>query len=209
MLLNPVDALLGTTTKVRLLRALLPLSSPVSGREAERLAGTRSSRASRQALEDLVSLGVLHRAHVGRTHLYEVNPGHDLVGPLQALFTAEAGRMERLWDAVAQAVHGAGCSEEVRGVILFGSNARGEAGPESDVDLLVATSSDRPDPHLENALREAETSLRESTGLSISAYVVPAERIRERYRAGDPLMMEIERDGRRLFGDSFEEILRW
>ncbi len=40
--------------------------------------------------------------------------------------------LTRIRDSL-RAVHG----ERLRGVILFGSEARGEAGPDSDIDLLV------------------------------------------------------------------------
>lgn len=61
MLFHPLDALLGTTGKVRLLRVLLPLDSQVTGREAQRLAGVRSTVGTTNALDALTALGIVIR----------------------------------------------------------------------------------------------------------------------------------------------------
>ena len=92
---NALDNILGTTTKIRLLRALLPLQAPASGREAERLAAVPHYSAGR-ALRDLVALGVLRRTTTPGTHLYEINREHDLVPALAALFEGESARLASL-----------------------------------------------------------------------------------------------------------------
>ena len=69
--LTPLDHILTNRGKVRLLRALIPLSRPVSGREAAKLARLSQTPALR-ALNDLVALGILHRMETFSQHLYEV-----------------------------------------------------------------------------------------------------------------------------------------
>jgi hypothetical protein len=91
MPLPDLETLLGTRTKVRLLRALLPLDDPVSGREARRLAGAPSSSAALSALADLTESGIVLREEVGGTHLYRANREHVFWEPLARLFEAEAG----------------------------------------------------------------------------------------------------------------------
>lgn len=73
MLTNVLKAVLGSTTKVQILRALLPLVSPVSGREAQRLAGIRSDQGVRAALEELSDLEILHRVQTRKAYLYQIN----------------------------------------------------------------------------------------------------------------------------------------
>jgi len=209
MLYQALDEVLGTTTKVRLLRVLLRLGSPVSAREAQRLAGVRSSQALGQALAQLTQLGVLDRQVVGNVHLYAVRSGFTLEAPLRALFEAESERPDHLYEIVSEAIHGMSAAEEVRGVILFGSAARGEARPDSDVDLLVTIRNEEGMGRAEDAMRQAEEQAAERLGLRLSPYIITVPRLRERHRAGDPLMLSIEREGRRFFGDSFEEMLRW
>lgn len=58
--LSPLDHVLTNRGKVRLLRALMPLSRPVSGREAAKLARLSQTPALR-ALNDLVALDLSGR----------------------------------------------------------------------------------------------------------------------------------------------------
>jgi predicted nucleotidyltransferase len=45
--------------------------------------------------------------------------------------------LREIVDKIATAIH-------PQAIILFGSHARGEAGPESDLDLMVVAESDKP-----------------------------------------------------------------
>src|SRR5437764_2410140 len=64
-------------------------------------------------------------------------------------------------------------------VILFGSRARGDAGPDSDWDLLIVVVDDTPPEALR--LRTAYEAI---TGTRIAADVVPVRATRFRERAG-------------------------
>src|SRR3954453_20593776 len=76
MLTHALEGVLGATAKVKVLRALLPLTSPVSGREAKDLAGIRSQSGAQQALVALSQLGVLHEERIRGARLYRVNRAH-------------------------------------------------------------------------------------------------------------------------------------
>ena len=207
MLFHLLDRLLGTTTKVRLLRALLRLDSPVSGNEAKRLAGVRSADSMWSALDELSELGILSREQTRGSHLYRVNREHDLFAPLAAVFDAEASRVTRLRDWIRQTLAAAGLAHAVRSVILYGSNARGESGARSDVDLLVITREVAEVAPAREALIAGAASLEHRTGLRISPYVLPRERVEERYQDGDPLMETIAEEGRTLLGEPLREVV--
>lgn len=209
MLFDILDAVLGTTTKVRLLRVLLRLEFPVSAREAQRLAGVRSSDALKGALAELEGLGLLHRQKVGRAHGYTANRNHDLYRPLLALFTGEAERVDTLASWILHALERRELDEAVRSVVLFGSNARRQAQAGSDVDLLVVTHAAKQVGRVDEVLWGVAGELETSMGVRLAPYVLPAAQVRERHAAGDPLMQAIEREGRSLLGDSFAEVLAW
>ena len=93
---KPLNHVLGTSAKVRLLRELLPLEHAVSGREAARRADLSPGAANR-ALGELVDSGVLDRTEAGRQHLYVVNRRNYLVqGGLEQLFRAEQNRLNEI-----------------------------------------------------------------------------------------------------------------
>ncbi|HWW66508.1 MAG TPA: nucleotidyltransferase domain-containing protein [Solirubrobacterales bacterium] len=81
-------------------------------------------------------------------------------------------------------------------VILFGSHARGEAGPDSDLDLLVI------EPELES--RRAEfVRLREALGaigVPVDLIVVSAEHVEEWGAVQGTMVNEALREGRVLAG---------
>jgi predicted nucleotidyltransferase len=81
--------------------------------------------------------------------------------------------------------------ERLERVVLFGSRARGEAGPESDYDVAVFLR-EMPDRWVE-ADRLADLSVRlfDETGALIDAKPYPGEV----YHHRTPLMHEIRREG--------------
>lgn len=208
MLFHVLDAVLGTTTKVRILRTLLPLTSVVSGTEARRLARVRSVKAMWSSLEDLTELGILLREETRGTHLYRINREHDLTAPLAALFEAEAHRVGEVRNAVRSALGSAGQMDSVSAAVLYGSNARGEAGPRSDLDVLVVTRDEAAVPLVRDTLLDAGPAIENHFGLRLSAYVLPETRVAERYRDGDPLMHTIAEEGRELFGTPFRDLVQ-
>jgi predicted nucleotidyltransferase len=80
-----------------------------------------------------------------------------------------------------------------RKVILFGSHARGRAGPDSDVDLLVVT--DKP--------TDADSSLRIlraiDYGFSLDLVVCDEARLRRRILLGDFFLMDVTEQGKALY----------
>jgi predicted nucleotidyltransferase len=208
VLAHVLDAVLGTTTKVRILRALLRLTSPASGTEARGLAGVRSVKAMWASLDELTELGILLRDQTPGTHLYRINREHHLAAPLAALFEAEASRVSEVRKALRSALEEAGLLDSVRSAVLYGSNARGEAGPRSDLDVLVVTRDDAAVPLVRDALLDAGGVIENRFGPLLSAYVLPEPRVRERYQDGDPLMHTIEEEGREILGTPFQEMVQ-
>jgi len=79
-------------------------------------------------------------------------------------------------------------------IVLFGSKARGEDDPESDIDLLVLTSrplSDRDESEVTRALLALELDL----AVVISPLLVCVDDWREGFYQVLPIRREIERDG--------------
>jgi predicted nucleotidyltransferase len=88
------------------------------------------------------------------------------------------------------------CGDRVRLVVLFGSKARGDTSPDSDVDVLVALTND--DPRLRSQVRRlaARVSLEHDLLLSIQA--VGRSRWDKLAHYRFPLYQAIESEGREL-----------
>jgi len=204
---EPLQWILGTTTKVQIVRALVPLRTAVTGREVLRLARIRSSAGAATALNQLTALGILLRTGTPTTHQYQINPEHDMAGPLRALFDAESERTERVVEFLADALSACGLRHAVQSAVLFGSYARRDARPESDLDVLFVVSDPSRVAAVEDAMVGAAPALETRMGLRLSPLVIGAERAVERWKDGDPLMKSIRDEGRTLLGEPFGEVL--
>jgi predicted nucleotidyltransferase len=207
MLFRTLDLILGSPTKVRILRALIPLGHVVSGNEARLAAGVRSKSGMQSALNELTELGILERDDTRRILFFRVNRDHDLVAPLAALFDAESRRITRLRDALTEILDRGAVREHTLSIIMFGSNARGDARPDSDLDLLVVTEARSQVERVLQILIDGIPDIRRRFGLRASPYVLEKARVRERFRDGDPLMQNVLSEGRTLYGIHFHEMV--
>lgn len=75
-------------------------------------------------------------------------------------------------------------------VLVFGSHARGEAGPDSDVDLLIVMACEG------SPLRRAtEFRLQLNHALPLDVRVRTPEEVRRRLRSGDPFIRGVLSEG--------------
>jgi uncharacterized protein len=81
--------------------------------------------------------------------------------------------------------------ERLERVVLFGSRARGDAGPDSDYDFAVFLRDSGSLWEERGPLAEIETRILLDTGAAINALPFPAAD----YDARTPLMHELRRDG--------------
>ncbi len=202
VLLNPLDDLLGTRTKVRLLRALMPLDRPVSGREAARLAGV--SHIALKALEELASAGILNQGEATGQHLYTINRRHHLAPVIEQLFDAERRLTSAIFDRLRETMGGVG---SVESATVFGSAARGEAGPGSDLDVLVVVRGPKAREEVHLALAEPAPGLFTDFGVRLSPVVITLDRFRQQRDDNDPFIGEVRRDARHVMGRTVEELM--
>ena len=88
----------------------------------------------------------------------------------------------------------AALGEQVDAIVLYGSVARGEAGPDSDVDVLIVGSGDES---IDKAIRRAESDQTRETGYRFFVETTTYDRneFLELRRLGSPLVMNILEDG--------------
>lgn len=159
-LLTPLDDLLSSRSKLRLLRRLLAGHDDLSGRELARRAGV-TWRAAELALRELVQLGVVRRADARSQARYTLVAEHALVREaLVPLFAAE-----RAWPAeVRRGIRSALCARgqklsDILWAGLYGSAARGDDRPDSDLDVAVVASSTAAMARVKLAMNDAGASL--------------------------------------------------
>lgn len=97
----------------------------------ERMIGSRSTDGIRRTLARLVDQGIVHRKIVGRTHAFTLNRRHLAAPAIIELASLQDLLLSRMGEAVSN------WQEPALYVALFGSGARGEMRPASDLDVLL------------------------------------------------------------------------
>jgi predicted nucleotidyltransferase len=207
-LLDPLDAVLSSRSKVRLLRTLLATSRPLSGREAARLAGVGRVPAAR-SLDELAALGIVARGATSNQYLYEINRANQIVQRgLIPLYGAERERLDEVFGWLRSTLTAEVTGDAVLGAWIFGSAARGDETPRSDLDLLVAVAHASAEGEILTHLVGRAAELEERFGLRLSPVVIARERLKEMRDDLLGLVPDVMDEGRRVIGPDLEHLLR-
>jgi predicted nucleotidyltransferase len=189
MTIQVLEKVVGTTNKVRILRVMVTLTRSISGREAARLAGVSSKAIL--ALDELAAVGLVTKREGTGQFLYSFNRKNALAKPLASLFKAEERRTEELYQAIRAALSN---KPGVLAIAMFGSTARGEARPQSDVDLFVIVEDPQQEDAVYDALLDSAKRLWERYGARISPVVLSESRWLKQVEDGDPFTNSVLRE---------------
>lgn len=81
----------------------------------------------------------------------------------------------------------------IRRVIIFGSRARGEAGPDADLDLFIEVS--ELDDKIRRQIQWAAWEVSLDNGIVISTFIASTESLIHSPLAANPLLKSIELEG--------------
>ena len=92
-------------------------------------------------------------------------------------------------------------------LIIFGSAARSEDRPKSDLDLAFIAKDARTASLLEKELAEINADFIKKFGNMLAPFIITRADFLKKAKAGDPLIREITREGKVLAGKMISEIL--
>jgi predicted nucleotidyltransferase len=187
-------------TRARVLSALARMADPVSGREVARLAGGLAPSSTHRELTDLVTMGVVLARPSSHATTYTLNREHAL-WPALAEIVGSAARVEQRIRNLVTAALG---PETSCGV--FGSVARGDSGPTSDIDLVMVSPDDATS--VVEALDRISADLTLFTGNLIQIVSVTRSQLRAMALATDPLVDSLRSDLRMICGPDIGDLLR-
>ena len=197
---HPLDDILSSGAKVGLLRVLFQSPGPQSSREIARRAGVDPGHASR-ILRELALSGVLRSRDHRRVVTYEVSDDPSgIASRLRELFDTEA---QRYAGAVAEL---ASRVPEALSIILFGSEARGNARPGSDTDLLIVVA--QRGEAVEGSVRDACLDIAARWSLALSWLVMDLREVAEAEEASSEFWRNVRGDAAVLHGRPLEALVR-
>ena len=203
---EPLDRILSSETKVRILRFLYRNGVEWSGRQIAREIHVSPATCHR-ALQELHSERVLLLRNVGKTYLYQLNWENYVTKELlDPLFKKEAG-LPKIITRLLKDELSDKTKDKVVSMALFGSVEKREERAESDIDLLVLTK----DGSDKDKIGKAFTNVNEKTmklfGRVVSPYVESVSGFGRKYRSGLPLIKDIIHSHRLISGKPLREVI--
>ena len=206
-----LENVVGSKACVRLLRVLH--SNPHKwffAKELSELSGLGQG-VTLERLERLVQSKVLDREARGRMTFYRLNLDSPMAIKIVELFDAEKDRYPNL-SFVQRAVlseYASRLESVLKGnllfIALFGSVARGNAGPTSDIDVLVVVKSRMK----EKEISKVGARISEKFHANIAHTIVPLEELKKMVKSRETLIKNVQSEGIVLLGseEEFRKIL--
>jgi predicted nucleotidyltransferase len=186
------------------LTVLVGAETALSATQIQRIAGRGSRYGLVLALERLVKQGIVTAIPASRGNLYQLNRDHVLAPVVKAGVRARADADRRLAETVDN------LAPQPLSAALYGSVARGEATPDSDIDLLVIAA-DGLDPDAETwtgQIDNIERCVRSWTGNPLQAVTVTRAQLALMAANKAGIMDEWERDVRTITGQDARSLIR-
>ena len=195
---HPFDTVLGSPGNVRILRSLATHGRPMA--TSELVTRTRlNASGMRRSLAALTNTGLVAYFGSDRSTVYQLNAAHPLAASLVGLYVAEAARVDRVlsdFRVIAATLFVAPIA-----IWLYGSAARGDDAPLSDLDIVMIVKDDADVAPLVEAMRQRMEQTEARECVSISVIGLSARDV-ARLESGDPWWLTVREDAIPLVGPS-------
>ena len=198
---HPIAALI-PGAQGRVLEVLAETTAELNLRTLARLSGVSVAQVSR-VLPGLVELGLVARREVPPSSQFLLVRNHVAARAILDLAAVPDSVVSELGRAAAA------LAAPPVSVILFGSFARGEAGRESDLDVVFVRPAglDEDDDQWADGIERWRSEVQSITGNPVEVLEVAEDEIASRLRSQRPLWGDIRREGRVVHGVGMDEWL--
>lgn len=189
-------ALITPTIDADVLAVLARARASFTGRQVHQVAGRHSERGVRNTLQRLSEQGIVTRERIGNADLYQLNRLHLAAAHIEAIVQLRSELLDRIGDEMSR------WTFKAEFAALFGSAAKGNMRPDSDIDVFIV----RPDDTDEDTdlwQQQVTTLTRhvtEWTGNDTRALDLAAAEVQEGLAAGGRVLQEIRDTGIAIHG---------
>ena len=199
---RPIEAIV-PGAQGRVLAVLAETTAELNLRTIAQLAGVSQAQASR-VLPGLVELGVVERREVPPASLFRLVPEHVAARALLALARSTDAVLDEIGRLAGALPH------PPVSVIVFGSFARREAEPDSDIDIVVVRPADidEDDEGWATSVERWRSDVRRLTGNPVEVLEVSTDEAAAGVAGRSQLWAQIRRDGQVAYGLGLEKLRR-
>lgn len=192
---NPLRSI-ATTVDADVLKVLAGTHTSVTGNQLARLSGRSYAQVS-FVVRRLTDEGIVSAEQHGSTYSYRLNRAHVLAPGLLNILSAPS----RIEDEIKEFVEGWEFPPET--LALFGSAARREATPESDVDIFVVRPDevDSDDAAWRAQIGDLERMVEERSGNRVQLFEIDCSALAEAVDTDQPLIESLRTESRVLVGE--------
>lgn len=161
-----LDEIFRTWSNVAVLRALLDTNTGFSGNEVARVAGM-NPRSAFKALTSLEELGIVNRIVGGRDHIFTLNREHFLVQEIiLKMYSIESKFLDEIITSLSLIL-----KKRVYSAVIFGSIARKEEKPLSDLDICCIVNSQLDVIFIRHTLNQESQKLYRKFGIKLAPVI--------------------------------------
>lgn len=200
-----LEDILGKRSNVSILRVLADKNAELTGRQIALLTKL-NHRTCLLSLEGLQRQGFITRRSVGSANLYRLKRENFLIEQgILPLLKLERGliisMVAPLLDVIEKEAR-----LHVRSVVLFGSVARAEEEPESDIDLCIILDAQGFKERIASLLEPVKEHILRAFGNSLSVHMLTVGELKERYARNDSIVKEIM-ESKYVWGEQVARLL--
>lgn len=195
---NVLEELLGSKPKIKILRALLKVNVPLTGRKVALLSGL-NHRTCLLSLRELSREGFISIRSAGKAKLYTLNLENTyLKNSISKIFRDEKRLISNLFKSIKIKLKG-----KIYALILFGSIVEGKEQPDSDIDICIVIKSLLEKRKIEKIIENETDRIMKEYGNDLSCYYITKNNFIKKYKRKDKLISEIAKRGRIIGGERF------
>lgn len=204
---KPLDAILNTEAKTRILRFLCRTNADWNGNQIAREIGI-SAPAAHTALNSLYKEGVLQLRTMGNTHVYSLKQDTFLVSSLlKPLFAREDKLLDAVIDIVKRKIASFKARSQILSVALFGSTSISRESPTSDIDIAVIVQGAKAKHSVERLFDQVDAKISKEFGNTVSPYINTLFQFKAKRKQGMVVVKNILKSYRLLYGKRLESLL--
>jgi predicted nucleotidyltransferase len=189
--------------RARVLRRLVHLTEPTSGRRIHQLSGVTSLRTTQRLLDEFVGIGLVTVRPIGAANAYEVNREHVMWGPIEQALALPVAAERRIAEALREIME-----KHTVCTALYGGFARGDASHSADVDVLIVWNGNVAQEERVEILRESAERIRRITGNEAQLFAITKAVLDRLIARQTTLIKTLQRDARRLTGADIKRLIK-
>lgn len=198
---KPLNSILGQKTKINILRHLALYKKEAATRELARETKIAPPNILK-LLKELEAENILISKKIGNSISYSLNHSNLMVKKIiLPMFNYENNLMNNLGSYLATNL-----KMPIVSIILFGSRARGEEKPKSDIDLMFIVKKGDEDK-CEKKIMDLNPKISATFGASITSIIYSTTKFSFKAKNKEPLVKNIIKEGKIIYGKYISDFI--